>query len=505
VSELVDLLIVGGGINGVGIARDAAGRGLTVVLCEKGDLAGATSSASSKMIHGGLRYLEHGAFRLVRESLAEREVLLKMAPHLVRPMRFVLPLGPGSRPRWMLRAGLFLYDRLGGARTLPGSSAVDLRSDPLGAPLRETARAGFVYSDCVTDDARLVVANARDAARRGAEILTRTALTAARRDGGMWRASLQSEDGARREVAALSLVNAAGPWVAEAWRLAGLSSRAELRLVKGSHIVVPRLYAGDHAYLLQNDDRRVVFAIPFERDYTLIGTTELPFSGDPATVQITQDEVAYLCRAVARWFRRPPQPTEVVWCYAGVRPLYEDHAKTAAAATRDYAFEVDEAGAPALSIFGGKLTTFRRLAEHALARLGPHLSLASSPWTANSLLPGAEGMPPGGVAALAAELERDYPFLASATADRLARSYGSGARAILGTAPGLDFGQGLSEAEIRWLIEHEWARTADDILWRRTKLGVGAPADLAEKLAAYLERLNPAGAAGARARQTTNR
>jgi glycerol-3-phosphate dehydrogenase len=291
VSEVFDLLVIGGGINGVAIARDAAGRGLKVLLCEKGDLAGATSSASSKLVHGGLRYLEHGDFRLVRESLAEREVLLRMAPYLVRPMRFVLPQGPGSRPRWLVRLGLFLYDRLGGARSLPGAQSLDLRHDPLGGPLRAPG-AGFVYADCRVDDARLTVTTARDAAERGALILTRTALVAARRAGEAWRATLRGPDGAPREVTARILVNAAGPWVLDVQQLAGLRTHAALRLVKGSHIVVPRLYPGDHAYLLQNDDRRIVFVIPFEREFSLIGTTELPFFGDPATAQVTEQEIA---------------------------------------------------------------------------------------------------------------------------------------------------------------------------------------------------------------------
>ena len=475
-TERLDLLVVGGGINGVAIARDAAGRGLSVLLCEKGDLAGATSSASSKLIHGGLRYLEHGEFRLVREGLAEREVLLRMAPHLVRPLRLVLPQGKGTRPGWLVRAGLFLYDRLGGARTLPGTSRVDLRGDPLGAPLREEIRFGFVYSDCATDDARLTILTARDAVLRGAEIATRTALVAARRDTGLWRVELRSADGATREVAARILVNAAGPWVRDVLGFAGLATHARLRLVKGSHIVVPALYSGDHAYLLQNDDRRIVFVMPFERDYSLIGTTELPFAGDPAEAQITPDETLYLCRAVARWFAPPPRPEEVVWSYAGVRPLYEDRARNAAAVSRDYVFDLDVAGAPALSVFGGKLTTHRRLAEHALARLAPYLPEAGPPWTADSRLPGGD-LPAGRVAALAADLARRHPFLAVATATRLARSYGSDAHRILGDATseaalGHAFGQGLSEAELRWLVDREWACTADDVLWRRTKLGL---------------------------------
>ena len=443
-SEVLDLLIVGGGINGVGIARDAAGRGLKVLLCEQGDLAGATSSASSKMIHGGLRYLEQFAFRLVRESLAEREVLLRTAPHLVRPMRFVLPHGPGLRPRWVLRAGLFLYDRLGGARSLPESAAVDLRDGPLAAPLRDEVQSGFVYSDCIVDDARLVVANARDAARHGAEIQTRTALTSASRDGGVWRAVLQAEDGTAREAAARVLVNVAGPWVPEVLRRAGLTSRARLRLDKGSHIVVKQLYAHDHAYLLQNDDRRVVFAIPYERDYTLIGTTETAAAAPPAEAP-TAEEVRYLCRAVGRWFRRAPEPAEVVWQFSGLRPLYDDGAKTAQAASRDYVFEFDAAGAPALSVFGGKLTTYRRLAEQALARLAPHLDMGP-PWTHAAVLPSDDFAAPAGG----------------------------------------EFGPGLGRAEVEWLMREEWARTADDILWRRSKLGLAVSPEQAAALARFV-------------------
>lgn len=445
-SDIFDLLIVGGGINGVGIARDAAGRGLKVLLCDKSDLAGATSSASSKMIHGGLRYLEHGQFRLVRESLAEREVLLRVAPHLVRPMRFVLPHGPDLRPRWMLRAGLFLYDRLGGARSVPASAAVDLVDGPLGAPLREAVTSGFVYSDCIVDDARLTVANARDAAHHGAEILTRTELVAARRDGEGWRASLRGADGAEREAAARILVNVAGPWVSEVLRRAGLASRAHLRLDKGSHIVVPRLYAHDHAYLLQNDDKRVVFVIPYERDYTLIGTTEMSVSA-PEAEPPSGEEIAYLCRAVGRWFKRAPEPGDVVWRYSGLRPLYDDGSKSASATSRDYVFELDEAGAPALSVFGGKLTTYRRLAEAALARLAAQLPGMGPPWTARAALP-----------------------------DDDART---------GSAD--EFAPGLGRAEVDFLMREAWARTADDILWRRTKLGLAATPEQKAALQRFID------------------
>ena len=479
--ETIDLLVVGGGINGVAIARDAAGRGLSVLLCDKGDLAGATSSASSKLIHGGLRYLEHGAFRLVREGLAEREVLMHMAPHLVRPLRIVLPHGPGARPRWMVRAGLYLYDRLGGSRTLPGTESLDLRGDPLGRPLHDSIRHGFSFSDCRTDDARLTIVSARDADARGAEIVTRTALIGARREADFWRAELRGADGATREVAAHILVNAAGPWVGEVLALAGLTTRTRLRLVKGSHIVVPKLYEGEHAYLLQNDDHRVVFVLPFEHDYSLIGTTELPFSGDPAEARITPQETLYLCRAVGRWFKAPPDPADVVWSYAGVRPLYENGARNAASVSRDYVFDLDKAGAPALSVFGGKLTTHRRLAEQALAKLAPYLHDAGPPWTAGSVLPGGELLPKAGVAALAAELARRYAFLDAATAARLAENYGSDAREILGNARskgalGRDYGPGLSDAEVHWLIDREWAQTQEDVLWRRTKLGLRARA-----------------------------
>ena len=449
VSDIFDLLIVGGGINGVCIARDAAGRGLKVLLCEKGDLADATSSASSKMIHGGLRYLEHGAFRLVRESLAEREVLLKTAPHLVRPMRFVLPHGPGLRPRWLVRLGLFLYDRLGGARTLPASEAIDLQSGPFGAPLRDWVTNGFVYSDCIVDDAKLTVANARDAARHGATILTRTAFAGAGRDGGSWRAALVRADGAHQEVSARILVNAAGPWAPEIRALAGLAGRARLRLVKGSHIVVRRFYDGDHAYLLQNDDRRIVFAIPFERDFTLVGTTESVATA-PQAESVTDAEIAYLCRAIGRWFKRAPDPAGIVWRYSGVRPLYDDGSRTASETSRDYFFEVDEAGPPCLSVFGGKLTTSRRLAEAALAKLAAHLPGVAPPWTANAMLP-------------------------------------DDGDAFTGAAA--EFAPGLGARQVEFLVREEWARTADDILWRRSKLGLAASPEQQAALARFLASL----------------
>jgi glycerol-3-phosphate dehydrogenase len=491
--DAVDLVVVGGGVNGAGIARDAAGRGLKVLLLEKGDLAGATSSASSKLVHGGLRYLEYGEFRLVREALGEREVLLRNARHIVRPLRFVLPHDRRLRPRWMIRAGLFLYDHIGGRRELPGTETVDCASHPYGAPLRQGLRTAFVYSDCWVDDARLVVLNARDALRYGAVILTRTEFVAARREAGTWRVCVRRADGGEQAVSAPLLVNAGGPWVSDVLNRCGVAhAHAELRLVKGSHIVVPRLYEGGQAYLLQNDDRRVVFVLPFEDDFTLIGTTDIPYSGDPAGVRIDTDETDYLCRAVSSWLRRPVTPQDVVWSYAGVRPLHDDKSKSAAAVTRDYLLDIDAAGAPVLSVFGGKITTYRRLAEHALEKLQRFLPGLPGPWTASALLPGGD-LPPGGGAALAAELAQRHSWLAAATAARLARSYGSDARRILDGAQraedlGAAFGAGLTACEVDWLGAEEWAATADDILWRRSKLGLRLPPAGRTALTAYLAR-----------------
>jgi glycerol-3-phosphate dehydrogenase len=490
----VDLLIVGGGINGAGIARDAAGRGLSVLLVERHDLAGATSSASSKLIHGGLRYLEFGEFRLVREALIEREVLMRMAPHLIHPAEFVLPHDRSLRPRWMLRLGLLLYDHLGGRKVLPASRRIDPRRDVLGSPLRPDIAAAFVYSDCQTDDARLVIANARDAARRGARISRGTEFLSARRVGSQWRAELRASDGTRSEVEARSLVNAGGPWAMEIARRAGVAhGQTALRLVKGSHIVVPRLYKGAQAYMLQNDDRRIVFVLPFERDFTLIGTTEAPFEGNPAEVDCTDEEAAYLCGAVSRWFARALSPSAILWRYAGVRPLYEDHAKSASAVTRDYVLlrDGEPPAAPMLSILGGKITTFRRLAEHALERLG--LPGTAGPWTAGASLPG--GMLAGGsVETAVAALRVAYPWLDPAIADRLIRRYGSEAAVMLGDAKRPDdlgeaFGAGLTAREVDWLRREEWAQSADDILWRRTKLGLRLTPAERVRLGEYLARL----------------
>ena len=494
----VDLLIIGGGINGVGIARDAAGRGLSVVLCEQGDLGGATSSASSKLIHGGLRYLEHYEFRLVREALSERETLLNIAPHIVSPMRFVLPHQSTLRPAWMIRVGLFLYDHIGGRQRLPGSHGLDLGANPVGAPLRPDLRKGFEYSDCWVDDARLVVLNALDAAAHGAVVLTRSRCIGARRQDGGWQAELRHMNGGgEHTVAARILVNAAGPWVDRVLDGAvGVARERGMRLVKGSHIVVPRLYDGDHAYILQNTDRRVVFVIPYERKFSLVGTTEVPFDGDPASVHIDPEETAYLCDAVNRQFVTPIAPRDVVWSYAGVRPLYDDDTEDASAATREYNLDLDAPsdGAPLLTIFGGKITTYRRLAEHALGKLLPYLPASGGPWPAAAPLPGGD-MPDADFDRFLETVRCRWPWLPDDLAWRYARAYGTRVETMLGGAGlladlGRDFGAGLYEREVAYLVDNEWAETADDILWRRTKRGLHAPPETAAELEAWLADRN---------------
>ncbi|MDO9428686.1 MAG: glycerol-3-phosphate dehydrogenase [Methylobacterium sp.] len=494
--DAYDLAIIGGGVNGCGIARDAAGRGARVVLFEQGDLAGATSSASTKLIHGGLRYLEHGSFRLVREALVEREILWGMAPHIVRPLRFVLPHTPGRRPVWLLRLGLFLYDHLGGRRHLPPTRSLDLARDPAGAPLRDGPSRAFAYSDCWVDDARLVVLNAVDAAERGAAIRTRTKVVQARRSEDLWTLATRAADGATGHVRARALVNAAGPWVADvSSRITGRNAAAGIRLVQGSHIVVPALFTHDQAYLFQNRDGRIVFAIPYEGAFTLIGTTDRDYVGDPAEVRAGPEEVAYLCAAASEQFRAPVRAPDLVWSFSGVRPLHDDGAGAAQAATRDYVFDLDapDGLAPLLSIFGGKITTYRRLAEHALARLAPHLPcLNRPPWTARSPLPGGD-FPRDGYGAVVDGLRDAYPWLAPDHAARLVRAYGTRAAAILGAAESLAdlggvLGADLTRAEVDHLVAREWARTADDVLWRRSKLGLRfRPAEIAA-LEAHLAR-----------------
>jgi glycerol-3-phosphate dehydrogenase len=485
-----DLAVIGGGINGVGIARDAAGRGLRVLLLEQDDLAAATSSASTKLIHGGLRYLEHGAFRLVHEALVEREVLLRIAPHLVRPMRFVLPHHAGLRPAWMLRLGLFLYDHIGGRKLLPPTRSLDLAHDPLGAPLRPVYARGFEYSDCQVDDARLVVLNAVDAAARGAAIRTRTRCVGAVRRAGRWELAIEAE-GSRDTASARALVNAAGPWVAHVNAdVLRIEAPARVRLVKGSHIVVRRLYEHDRAYLFQNADGRVVFAIPYEQDFTLIGTTDIDYDGDPAAVATSSEEIDYLCRTVSDYFRAPVTPAAVVWTYAGVRPLYDDGASKAKDATRDYVLTLDAPGdaAPALIVYGGKITTYRRLAEEALGKLARVVPMGRA-WTATAPLPGGD-IAWDGIAAFAAQCRARWPFLAEAHALRLARAYGSRVTEVLGdgadaSAPAVP-GGAITVDEVRYLMRREWAATPDDILWRRSKLGLHLDAEAKSALAALM-------------------
>jgi glycerol-3-phosphate dehydrogenase len=480
--KIFDLAIIGGGINGCGIARDAAGRGNSVFLCEMNDLASGTSSWSTKLVHGGLRYLEYYEFRLVREALIEREILWQIAPHIIRPLRFVLPHHSGLRPAWLLRLGLFLYDHIGGRHLLPPTRSVDLVRDEVGKPLvpnRYTK--AFEYSDCFVDDARLVVLTARDAADRGAEIRTRSRAVEIRQADGIWQVTVEdTSDGIRSTISARALVNAGGPWVEDVLHSgAGLNAHAKVRLVQGSHIVVRKLYAHDRAYMFQNSDGRIVFVIPYQDDFTLIGTTDRDFDGDPAKVKASTEEIKYLCASVSEYLARPVRPEDVVWTYAGVRPLYDDGASEAKAATRDYVFELDTpGGAPMLSIYGGKITTYRRLAEEALERLAPYLRSAKAKegWTGKSPLPGGD-MDVSAVAALTAELIRNYPFLASAQASRLAHAYGTRAAKVLGSAKSLadlgqSFGAGLTEREVRYLMAHEWARSAEDIVWRRSKLGL---------------------------------
>ncbi|MDQ8732374.1 glycerol-3-phosphate dehydrogenase [Bradyrhizobium sp. LHD-71] len=495
--QVFDLAIIGGGINGCGIARDAAGRGFSVFLCEMNDLASGTSSWSTKLIHGGLRYLEYYEFRLVREALIEREVLWRLAPHIIKPMRFVLPHHQKLRPAWLLRLGLFLYDHLGGRKLLPPARTLDLATDIAGAPLAKGRfTRGFEYSDCFVDDARLVLLNALDAAERGALIRTRTRATDIKRADGVWQVTIEdTRTGARETIRARSLVNAAGPWVEDVLaRKAGIHARAGVRLVQGSHIVVRKLYAHDRAYMFQNEDGRIVFVIPYENDFTLIGTTDRDYDGDPAKVEITPEEVDYLCQSVSDYLAHPVKLADVVWTYAGVRPLYDDGASEAKAATRDYVFELDSGDdLPLLSIFGGKITTYRRLAEEALERLAPFLPESlrrREGWTAKSPLPGGD-FDVHGPADLAAALQAAWPFVEPDHALRLARAYGTRARDILGKATsfadlGRHFGATLTEAEVRFVMTTEWAQTAEDMLWRRSKLGLRLTPREAEELESWM-------------------
>ncbi|AOK24415.1 glycerol-3-phosphate dehydrogenase [Burkholderia ubonensis] len=474
-----DLLVVGGGINGAGIARDAAGRGLSVMLCEQDDLASHTSSASTKLIHGGLRYLEYKEFGLVRKALQERETLLRAAPHIMWPLRFVMPHMPNLRPAWLIRIGLFLYDHLAKRELLPGSRGIDMRRHAAGAPLIDSIKRGFVYSDGWVDDARLVVLNALDAKERGAEILTRTKLVSAERVGDEWEARLQLADGSISVVRARAIANAAGPWVGDVLHGAlGRGAQHSVRLVKGSHIITRRLFDHDHAYIFQNPDKRIIFAIPYERDFTLIGTTDVEYTNDPAKVAIDGNETQYLCESINRYFKRKISPADVHWTYSGVRPLLEDeNAANASAVTRDYRLEMDDgAGAPLLSVFGGKITTFRKLAEEAGDLLCRALGRDAAPWTAGAPLPGGD-IANAKFDAFAAQFAARHPWLPAELARRYARAYGTRAERVVGNAKslaelGAAIAPGIHEAELRYLRDVEWATRAQDVLWRRSKLGL---------------------------------
>jgi glycerol-3-phosphate dehydrogenase len=471
-----DILVIGGGVNGAGIARDAAGRGFSVLLCEKDDLAQATSSASSKLIHGGLRYLEHYDFRLVRDALGEREILLHAAPHIIRPLRFILPHDKSLRPAWLIRTGLFLYDHLGARKVLPGSERLALDRHPAGEPLSRSIATGFAYSDCRVDDSRLVILNALDAAERGADVRTHTTVTALQRENAGWKVTCQRAGASGTEtVTARAIVNAAGPWIGNT---AVGAAPKKVRLVKGSHITVPKFYDGDHAYILQNIDRRIIFVIPYEHDFALIGTTDTDYEGDPGAVACSPEEITYLCDAVNRWFDPGVDASKVNWAYAGVRPLLDDASADAASVSRDYHLDLDhvKGQAPLLTIVGGKITTHRKLSEQAVDKLRPILGGGTGAWSAGATLPGGD-MPDADFDRFLTEIQRTYPWLADDFAGRLASAYGTRLGEVLGTstsmkALGEDLGGGMFEAEADYLKRREWAKTADDILWRRTKLGL---------------------------------
>ena len=475
-SDVIDLFVIGGGINGAGFARDAAGRGLKVVLCEKDDLAEGTSSRSGKLVHGGLRYLEYYEFRLVREALIEREVLLRAAPHIIWPMRFVLPHSPQDRPAWLVRLGLFLYDHLGGRKRLPGTRTLDLRRDPEGIALQDHYTRGFEYSDCWVDDARLVVLNALDAADKGALVLTRSPAVSARREGGLWHVTTRhAETGEERQFRARCLVNCAGPWVSEViTQVAASQSRRNVRLVKGSHIIVPKWWTGSNAYLVQNHDKRVIFINPYEGDKALIGTTDISYEGRAEDVTADETEIAYLLEAVNRYFKEKLRRSDVIRSFSGVRPLFDDGQGNPSAVTRDYVFDLDETGGAALlNVFGGKITTYRELAERGLHQLRHVFPNMGADWTAEAPLPGGD-MPNADFESFADALRDAYPWMPRALVQHYARLYGTRTRELVGGSASLDglgrhFGALLYEAEARYLRAQEWAQTPEDILWRRTK------------------------------------
>jgi D-erythritol 1-phosphate dehydrogenase len=490
----IDIFVIGGGINGAGIARDAAGRGLSVVLCEKDDLAQGTSSRSGKLVHGGLRYLEYYEFRLVREALIEREILMRNAPHIIWPMRFVLPHSPQDRPAWLVRLGLFLYDNLGGRKQLPGTRTLDLHRDPEGAALKDTYHKGFEYSDCWVDDARLVILNAVDAAERGARVLTRTPCISARREGQVWRVTTRnSVTGETQEFMAKLLVNAAGPWVRDVVnRVAGSNSTRNVRLVKGSHIIVPKFWKGENAYLVQNHDKRVIFINPYERDKALIGTTDIAYEGLAENVRAEDSEVQYLIDAVNRYFKEQLTRDDVLTTFSGVRPLFDDGQGNPSAVTRDYVFDIEEqGGAPMLNIFGGKITTFRELAERGLHRIRKFFPQMGGDWTANAPLPGGD-MEHADYEAFRNRMKQDYPWMPRELRRHYGRLYGTRIDRIVAGAASLDglgrhFGGNLYEAEVAYLVNHEWAQTAEDILWRRTKHRLHLTDDQQAAFAAWFE------------------
>ena len=496
--QVHDIFVIGGGINGCGIARDAVGRGYSVVLAEKGDFASGTSSGSTKLIHGGLRYLEYYEFRLVREALMEREILWAMAPHVIWPMRFVLPFQKGGiRPAWLIRLGLFIYDHLGGRKLLPATKTLDLRRDPAGKPLKPLFAKAFEYSDGWVDDARMVVLNARDAADRGAQIFNRTEVVSARREAGLWVVETRNVDtGEQQTFQARMLVNAAGPWVDKV--LAGVVGRNDVknvRLVQGSHIVVRKKFDDPRAYFFQNKDGRIIFAIPYEDEFTLIGTTDRDFTGDPHDVKISDGEIDYLCDAASEYFAQPVLRDDIVWTYSAVRPLYDDGASKAQEATRDYVLKAEGGAglAPLVNAFGGKITTYRRLAESMIEKIEEFLGKRGPSWTVSAPLPGGD-FPATGYEAEVTRLKQAYAFLDPRLARRLVRLYGTRAHALLGPARsiadlGQDFGGDLYEAEVRYLVEHEWAETAQDILWRRTKRGLHFDRKQTAELEAFLRRI----------------
>lgn len=476
--QMFDLFVIGGGINGAGIARDAAGRGLSVALCEKDDLAQGTSSRSGKLVHGGLRYLEYYEFRLVREALIEREVLLNAASHIIWPMRFVLPHSKEDRPAWLVRLGLFLYDHLGGRKRLPGTKTLDLIRDPEGVPIKDEYRLGFEYSDCWVDDSRLVVLNAMDAAEKGAQVMTRTRCVSASRKQDHWQITTCNDKGEEQQFSAKVLVNAAGPWVRDIVdQVAKATSNRNIKLVKGSHIIVPKFWEGQQAYLVQNHDKRVIFINPYEDDKALIGTTDIPFDGSVEEAQADEQEIAYLLAAVNRYFKETLRREDVISTFSGVRPLFDDGQGNPSAVTRDYVFDLDEAsGAPLLNVFGGKLTTFRKLSEHAIQKIDKFFPNIGPDWTSHAPLPGGD-LPNADFTQFVQVIKNEYPWLPRKLMMHLARLYGTRIRTILGNARSLGdlgehFGASLYEAEVHYLTTQEWAMTAEDVLFRRTKEGL---------------------------------